>query len=313
MKARLPIVFIFALGLALLFTWAVTAQRTETKTDAQSSPYLGISSVSHIELHPIHPSAVNLAYTSEITFTPAFTIFLPLIQFTPPCTIAPVLISPTNGSLLNTLVPVLTYIRGTAPVSYTVISIADNPAFNSPIEYSSSGGGFGPFQLQLFYNLQPATMYYWRVQDKCGPVYSPYSSVFSFTTGSGGIILPAPTLVSPVSGTLGLGQQVTVTWNSMVGAVGYQVWSHQVGPYGNWLYFVSGDSLVLRYLQPNTTYEWWVIAYNDYAYGTSSDKWLFSTGSFTSLRKNAIGSQPGKLHNRYYSSDQLIQHIVDDR
>lgn len=297
MKARLLIAFALAIGLALILAWVVAAQGTGAKIHAQSTPYV-VSATGH---HPIRQNIVGLGYTEDITFTPAFTVYLPLVQRTiiPPCTTAPTLISPTNGSLLNTLAPTLIYMRGTAPVSYTSISVADNPAFSTLVDlYGTAGGGLGPMQLRLWKNLQPATVYYWRVQDVCGSVHSPYSSVFSFTTGSGGVILPAPVLVSPVSGTLGIGQEVTLTWNSVAGALGYQVWIYAVGSGGR-LYFTSGTSQVVRRLQASATYEWYVDAYNDYAYGDMSDKWLFGTGSFL-----LSGSHPEEMYTLHYPGER---------
>jgi hypothetical protein len=310
MKTRLLVVLILATGLMLLLTWVVAASAAEIRADSRSDP--NMISIDHEEPYgiPRHPG--SLGYTPNLTFTPVSTTYLPLIQRSlSTCATAPTLISPTNGSPLNSLIAVLTYMRGTAPVSYTLIEIADNPAFNVPIEYSTSGGGLGPWQLRLFDNLQPATMYYWRVQDNCGAANSPYSAVFSFTTGSGGVILPSPVLASPLSGTLGLGQQVTLTWNSVAGAVGYRVKRGQPGSGGGILYFTPANSQVIRYLQPNTTYEWYVTAYNSYAYGNQSDKWRFGTGSFLVLQEVVPNSPTGETF--YYFPNDRPWHTTELR
>ena len=41
---------------------------------------------------------------------------------------------------------------------------------------------------------------------------------------------------------------------------------------------------VLRGLQANTDYEWWVAARNDYAWGDESTHWTFTTGMATQVR-----------------------------
>ena len=260
MNARIAVVVIIVVSAVLLVASSVTAQPSIT-----------------VQIDPLSLNSDTIWYTPAITRH----VYLPLIMSNiPPCTRVPTLISPTNGSLLTTLVPTLVYMRGTAPVTQTIIYIADNPNFSSPQVYGTSGGSLGPFSLKLFSNLQPATKYYWRVRDQCGATYSPYPDAFTFTTGSGGVILPAPTLKSPVSGTVGLVKPVTLTWYSVAGAVGYQLYYSKVGSGGNTLLWIGGTSYVLNSVSANTTYEWWVVAYNNYAYGASSVRRRFSTGSF---------------------------------
>ena len=281
MKLRLfAVAFALASGLVFLLVWTMAIQARGLDADFQSPPYVETQQITQ-----------NTCNTSTITFTPFFTLYLPIVErHEQPCAHAPTLISPTNGSLLNTLVPVLTYMRGSAVVSYTIITIADNPDFEKPAQrYSSYGGNIGPHHLRLFFNLEPATLYYWRVQDVCGSVKSPYSPVFSFTTGSGGVILPGPSLISPISGTVGVGQQVTLTWHSVTGAMDYQVWVRQSDYGGSRLYFTSNTSVVVRNREPNTTYEWYVKAYNTYAYGEPSERWRYTTGTFGTPRADAEG------------------------
>jgi hypothetical protein len=224
---------------------------------------------------------------------PSFAIYLPLIQRgispTVPamsCSVAPTLMSPLDNSSLDTLIPQFTYVNETDPISYTVISIADNPAFDTPIEYSMGGGGTGTRQLTLFDNLEPATTYYWRVNEVCGAVEGPFSSVFSFTTGSNGVILAAPNLVSPVNGTVGVGQEAILTWDAVGDAMGYA--SHVCEKTGGCVLSYTSTTTSTFYLSPNTEYIWYVYAYNDYAYGNQSEGWMFTTGSFSALPNNTL-------------------------
>jgi hypothetical protein len=224
---------------------------------------------------------------------PSFTIYLPLIQRgTSPtvpamsCSVAPTLTSPLDNSSLDTLIPQFTYVNGTDPISYTVISIADNPAFDTPIEYSMGGGGTGTHQLTLFDNLEPATTYYWRVNEVCGAVEGPFSSVFSFTTGSNGVILAAPNLVSPVNGTVGVEQEAILTWDAVGNAKGYA--SHVCEKTGGCVLSFTSTTTSTFYLNPNTEYIWYVFAYNEYAYGNQSERWTFTTGSFSTPSNNTL-------------------------
>jgi len=310
MKARLFVISVLAVGLALILVWAVAAQGTETKPEIRPDLY----GVSAPEDYQNDEQIENLSYDPDIASADAFTAYLPFVQrFIPPCTIAPTLISPTNSSTLDTLIPRLTYMRGTDPVSYTIILIADNPAFNPVIRYTTSGGAIGPHQLRLFENLEPATTYYWRVQDVCGSVYSPYAPTFAFTTGSGGVILPAPTLLSPAHGTVGAGEEVTLTWSSVTGAVGYQIWTRRVGIGGGGVSLAYTNSKVMSYLQPNTTYEWWVEAYNDYAYGAQSDSWQFTTDSFALLQEDVGNLSLEMPYTVYHPAEGSSSYVTDQR
>ena len=302
MKSRLIVITILGVGLALLLVYAVAAQGVEIRAQTQSNPdavrlTLDCSGCG---------SGESLSYHPDSSITQVLTAYLPIVQHDlPPCFEAPTLISPTNGSNLDNLIPEFTYQRGTYPVTYTMIAISDDPAFSAPIQYYSYGGGPGPTLVRLFRNLTPAITYYWRTQDNCGPIYSPYSTVFTFTTGSSGVILPAPTLISPISGTVGVGQEVTVTWSSVTGAVGYQLWYGPLGE-GHYLDFLYTNSIVIQYLQPNKTYEWYVDAYNDYAYGDQSEVWHFTTGTFTSLLEDLMNFRLGLPYVLYQPSEQPI-------
>lgn len=283
MRLRLLSASLLVAGLATVVAWTVMAQGAEIGTlgDLRRHAPLGMEGARRAKDTPTLNDWAMVAPSQD------FTIHLPLVQrTTSPCSVAPTLISPTNLSVLDTLVPALVYFRGTHPVSYTQVLIADNPGLDGAIRYGCYGGTQGPRELRLFDNLEPATMYYWRAQDVCGSTRSPHSPSFSFRTGSGGTILDPPALVSPADGAAGIGQEVTATWTSVPGAVGYQVRRNGV------LYHPSATSIVLSSLQPNTTYDWHVRSYNDYAYSSASDQWQFTTGAFVSLGRGFVSLQP---------------------
>jgi hypothetical protein len=216
------------------------------------------------------------------------------------------LLTPTNGSLVNSLIPVITFLQQSNVVSGSYVYVTTDPAFHSFVAIlGTSGGGLGTVTVNLFNNLQPGTTTYWHALDYCSFGFSPYSSVFTFTTGSGGVILPGPALVSPASGTVGVGAQVTLTWNAVGGASGYQLWLSQ--PDGsNYSYFVTTLWQAVQSLQASATYTWYVQAYNDYAYGAESEQRIFQTGSFVAQQTEASDSQPGGLSSWLRTNDGLL-------
>lgn len=104
----------------------------------------------------------------------------------------------------------------------------------------------------------------------------PYTDVWSFTTGSGGTILAAPTLVAPADNSTLPSTEVTLRWSAVAGAEGYVVSWRQVGAAGRNFSWVTDPERTVTWLTPGTTYEWWAEAYNDYAIGAASATWEFT-------------------------------------
>lgn len=208
--------------------------------------------------------------------------YLPLIMrhFRAACAGAPRLISPANGANLNTLIPTFRFMAGSpaGAFSYVNLYLDSHPDFADPT-YASIGTIATDISLQWTENLNPATAYYWRVQETCDGRNGPYSPTYHFVTGSGGVLLPAPTLTSPISGTVGLTRPVTLRWQPVAGAVSYIVHVRPAGMQGGWLLHPTGTSHVWRNAQPNTAYDWSVQAMNNYAFGAESALWRFATGS----------------------------------
>jgi hypothetical protein len=288
MKTRPFMIFVFGTAMALVFVWAAAAQATEVQSHIMSNS----DSLSVIKDYQNYENTVYTNDYPSITSTQTFSVYLPLVYVSiiSPCSIEPTLISPTNGSAVETLLPSLVYLNGTDSVEYSVIKIADNPAFDTPIQYNI-GAGIGPRHVWLWENLNPATTYYWHVYDVCGADVSPNSLTFAFTTGSGGVILPAPTLISPPNGLIGLGHEITLTWGSVEGAVQYKVIRCYIGGGSCFHYLTSETSWWTTRFDPNTTYEWYVNGQNDYAYGNQSSVWQFSTGSFTPMQESMANFQ----------------------
>jgi hypothetical protein len=208
----------------------------------------------------------------QIVASDSVTAYLPLVFRNYVTCLAPTLISPTNGSLLNTLIPELK-IQSNNSVGYSTIEYSHDPTF-SVVSYATPGR-------RLWSNLLPATVHYWRAQSVCSypTSMSLYSNVFTFTSGSGGTLLPAPILLNPPNGAVGVDLPVALSWNAVPGAVEYQLWTHRIGDSFSFIETVTQTSRIL-YGWSNATIEWRVTARNDYAWGWVSSTWSFSTASF---------------------------------
>ena len=142
------------------------------------------------------------------------------------------------------------------------------------------GSGQGAGQFRFAQNFDPATTYYWRALLECGEgIQGPYSEVWAFTTGSGGIVLPAPNLITPANGTTIPATSATLQWSSVSGAVEYRVHWRKTGTGGGTHQKTPYTQTTITGLSPNTTYEWWSAARSDYAWSNESAHWTFTTGA----------------------------------
>jgi TolB protein len=135
----------------------------------------------------------------------------------------PRLIAPPDGSALDTLVPVLTFDLGVEPVSsevYWGVSVRSDAS--EPLDWLST---FDGTVVQYFPgdNLQPGTIYHWRVDvwyvDCSRSDCQASSEEWSFTTSEREAALPAPVLVSPVGGASVARNDVVLQWNGIAGAI----------------------------------------------------------------------------------------------
>ena len=207
------------------------------------------------------------------------------------CSTIPTLLSPTNGSSLNTIAPLYRWDNGNNPSATTLrLQVAKDSGFThvpGNLWYSTPHSGVAEFRFSR--NLDPATTYYWRAWLVCGDTQGPYSAVWSFTTGSGGTILPAPALVAPANGSTVSTTTVTLQWLSVSGAVEYLTHWRRVGQQG-YDYDWVNDTKSTVWLSANTTYQWWVSARNDYAIGTDSETWQVTTpAGASSLSSRDLG------------------------
>ena len=88
-------------------------------------------------------------------------------------------------------------------------------------------------------------------------------------------MLPAADLLSPANGATLPSRTITFSWSPVSGAAEYKV-NYKTGTHYS---SYTTDTQLTRFLLPSTTYEWWVEARNDYAWGAESVHWTFTTGA----------------------------------
>jgi len=288
MKTKSLTILFLALGLSILLTWGVAAQGAEARGAEEAIPDAGaIGSASVSSQDP--GRLTSLGHTAAITFTPVATTYIPaLFKGHVGCTTVPALISPPDGNNLGTLVPLFRWDSGNDPyATKLVLEAAQDPDFTQDVSsFSSSYRTTGIHEYRFGWNFDPATTYYWRAWLTCGEAKGPYSGVWSFATGSGGVILPAPALSAPADGRSLSSLPVTLRWSAVGGAVEYRVFWRRLDQGGYTARWVTGTQTEIRGLEAGTTYEWWVSARNDYAIGDASETWQFTTpvGSLSSPR-----------------------------
>jgi hypothetical protein len=199
------------------------------------------------------------------------------------CLGVPTLISPTNGSRLDTLIPVFSIDVGAHPnaIGYD-IQISRNAFFSSIYLWVTSyvmRPGVNSHDPDS--NFDPSTKYYWRARFKCGQTQAAWSATWSFTTGSGGNLPPAPALTAPISGTLLTSWPVMLYWSAVPGTVmGYSArWCKPGTPYECQEKFSTTTQVQAWGLEANTLYQWSVEARNYYGIGPRSVWWRFTTPS----------------------------------
>ncbi len=199
------------------------------------------------------------------------------------------LTSPANNA---TAVPVSTSLSWNAVPNaggYTVYLGTNNPPLTTYVSFTNSFTPYAP--------LSPGTKYYWYVSsnDPQNLLNGSASSIWSFTTASG---FPAPGLSSPANGATGVPASTTLTWNSVVGSAGYNVYLGTTNPPTSRV-GVSGTAFKPTVaLSAGTTYYWYV-ASRDPKNGDKeapSPVWSFVTAqAFPSPTLNSPPSGGGSI------------------
>lgn len=260
-----PILALAAGLLTALYTGATAAFVPEAAPPAPAC----------VEKTLMDSSGALLAFTPAGACAQAETAAPSRLAIVPP---VPLLVTPLDGAMLDTLVPVrnVDIVEANAVIS-TQLQWSTSPAFETWLTETWTRCGVGVvsriWSLEPFDNFLPGTLYYWRARSAygngCGGAnvdWGEWSAARQATTGSGGALPDLVVPLSPANG--GLAQPpIVVLWQAHPQQVGYQVrWRpHQEAPAGPGL----------------------------------DDVWMYSTGSFTSAYTSAgiAGTLPGALYD----------------
>ncbi len=212
-------------------------------------------------------SATNAGGTSAFSATFRFTTII-----VPPA--MPTLVSPSDNATGVSTTVTLSWSVSTGATSYRV-QLSTDSTFATTVFDSSGIVTTSVSRSGLANN----TKYFWRVNATGTGGTSAFSTAFRFTT----IVAPppAPTLVSPTDGAIGVSTSPTLIWGASTGAASYTV---QVSLLANFSTIVvnqggiTTNSFSLSGLGNNTTYYWRVSATN--AGGTSP---FSAARSFTTI------------------------------
>jgi hypothetical protein len=187
----------------------------------------------------------------------------------------PFLVSPDLGATNVSLSPTFTWDAVANANQYTIqvskFSTFSSLVVNQPVTaptYSATG-------------LQYNTQYYWRVKanNTIDGNFSLWSFVWNFTTIPPPPI-PAPVLVSPLSGATDVSINPTLQWNSVPTATWYDVHVATDVNFQNLIIDnenVTAPTLGVTGLSYQTTYYWRVRAHNTLVQSDWSATWLFTT------------------------------------
>jgi hypothetical protein len=125
--------------------------------------------------------------------------------------------------------------------------------------------------------LQNSTIYFWRVRANNGAGYSPWSTIYTFSTIAGSFITP-PFLVSPADLSIGLPSTINFMWGNISGAVSYEFALDSSSIFSNpFLSTVVTTNLNVSSLNYSTQYYWRVRAFDGSNFSPWSMVYTFST------------------------------------
>lgn len=188
--------------------------------------------------------------------------------------LAPVLTAPTNGATAVALPPHFSWQAVTNATGY-LVQVSTSSDF-ATVAASRTGTG----TTVEITGLLGLTTYYWRVKAYVTGAYSPWSTVWSFTTAEAPVLV-APTLLAPANQSLGVALPPVVSWAAVTGVPVYVVEVSTTDGFTTLTLnksVIGATSMQLVGLALRTKYYWRVKAYANGAFGPYSAVWSFTTG-----------------------------------
>jgi hypothetical protein len=175
------------------------------------------------------------------------------VTYTAPCPAPPVPGSPVPAD-------------GATGVGSMILDWADVPGAGSYKVYAGTSSppplvGIAPGSSFQLSGLPPGAQHWWRVEAlaDCDAGTATSSPTWTFTTGDC-LPLAAPVPVTPVDGAGGQARAVSLGWTAVPGASAYEALVDTINPPVRIAGSVTGTSLTLGGLLPQTTYSWRVRA-----------------------------------------------------
>jgi hypothetical protein len=216
----------------------------------------------------------------------------------PPVPASPSLIAPANGATGVASNPLMQWSSVSNAASYNV-QISTTSGFTNIIYDQSSATTNLTVPAGV---LVVSTQYYWRVRAVNVSGAGAFSSSFSFTTAA--TTLPAPALISPADGSLGVILTPNMQWQSVTGATSYNIQLATDVNFNNIIYSSNptgtSHTIPAGNLALNTLYFWRVRGNNASGFGGFSSTWNFRS-TLVGILSNVTVIVPTefKLYNNY--------------
>jgi len=215
---------------------------------------------------------------------------------------APTLNNPADGA--NGVLNTQQFTFGSVPgaVLYTV-QLSTDPSF-ATITHSVNTGGTSA----IVTNLLGSTNYHWRVIANNGGHESIPSSTRTFNSATA-----AASLIFPADSAIGINTNPVFQWSAVANATSYtlQVSTSATFTTQTMVYNTAGitsTSQQVSGLNPNTLYYWRVRTANGTEQGFYSPKFMFNTGTSTSIEESDLPFQIEQLYPNP-TSEQLFINI----
>lgn len=203
---------------------------------------------------------------------------------------APTLLAPNNQAPDISITPVLSWTAVPGATSY-LLQVDTEDTFIQPLTYTDQVND----TVIDMPDLEPATMYYWRVCAVNLAGQGPWSATWSFTTVDPTLALTTPVLSSPANGAPSVQRPVALSWQSVPSASRYEVQISESNTFGI-LAFIKNDigstSYTVQGLQASRQYYWRVRAINDYDTSDWSTVWNFITAPSLNPPQPPVLSSP---------------------